>query len=78
MLNQMVDLIGVYCVSRAAKAEPPPIVSDTTSLGPTVLRRSEKAAVRAAAEAQLAQEREKADQLLAEERYRSKLIVAQE
>ena len=34
--------------------------------------------MRAAAEAQLAQEREKADQLLAEERYRSKLIVAQE
>jgi hypothetical protein len=78
MLNQMVDSDRRLLRLAGGEGGAPAYSLGHDSLGPTVLRRSEKAAVRAAAEAQLAQEREKADQLLAEERYRSKLIVAQE
>jgi hypothetical protein len=78
MLNQMVDsdrpLLRLVGGEGGASA----YSLGHDSLGPTVLRRSAQAAMRAAAEAQLAQEREKADQLVKEERYRSKLIVAQE
>lgn len=78
MLNQMVDSDRRLLRLAGGEGGASAYSLGHDSLGPTVLRRSEKAALRAAAEAQLAQEREKADQLVKEERYRSKLILAQE
>jgi hypothetical protein len=78
MLNQMVDSDRPLLRLAGGEGGVSAYSLGHDSLGPTVLRRSAQAAVRAAADAQLAQEREKADQLVKEERYRTKLIVAQE